>query len=283
MRETLQAPGRLRSDPFRIAEDDTLRSQYMRRLIRERPSDWARQPVRVIPRVVIQFWHDVGDVPTDVRACLDSWAPMAGQGFQRVFFDDRSARRFICKRFGPRHVAAFDLCHHPAMRCDFFRMCYLVALGGFYVDADEEYQGGDCEPLFGDDLLKIQPLCYDGSTDSMIDVNVFAQGDVWSPDWIYYVNNNPIIAPPGHPILRLALARATRMLMTQPVSRMDIQSTTGPGNLTASLVAHSMSSECAGAARNFSLLTDWASLSVSRWPLSYRTDARNWRLWHPDQ
>jgi hypothetical protein len=27
-------------------------------------------------------------------------------------------------------------------------------------------------------------------------------------DWIYYVNNNPLIAPPGHPVLRLALDRA---------------------------------------------------------------------------
>jgi mannosyltransferase OCH1-like enzyme len=283
LRKTLLAPGRFRSAPLRIAEDDALRSRYMRRLIRETLPDCARQPVRLIPRVVIQFWHNVEQVPADVRDCLDSWAPLVGQGFERVFFDDRSARRFINKLFSGRHLAAFDLCRHPAMRCDFFRMCYLVALGGFYVDADEEYQGGDCEPLFGDDLLKIQPLCYDGGTDSMVDVEVFAQGDVWSPDWIYYVNNNPIIAPPGHPILQLALARATRMLVSQPVNRMDIQSTTGPGNLTASLVAHSITSEYAGAARTFSLLKDWESISVSRWPLSYRTDERNWRLWRPIQ
>ena len=281
MRQTLLAPGRLRSDPFRIADDDALRCRYMRRLIREGLADCARQQARLIPKVVLQFWHDDGDVPRDVRDCLASWAPLVGQGFERVFFDDRSARQFIRKAFGRRHVAAFDLCHHPAMRCDFFRMCYLVARGGFYIDADEEYQGGDCEPLFGDDLLKMQPLCYDGSTDSMIGVDVFVQEDVWSPDWIYYVNNNPIIAPPGHPILRLALARATRMLTTQPVSRMDIQSTTGPGNLTASLVAHAITCELAGEARTFTLLRDWDSLSVSRWPLSYRTDERNWRLWRP--
>jgi mannosyltransferase OCH1-like enzyme len=279
--ETLLAPVRLRSDPFRIADDDALRSRYMRRLIRESLSGRARRPVRVIPRVVIQFWHDRGDIPTDVRDCLDSWAPLVGHGFRRVVFDDRSARRFICRRFGRRHIAAFDLCHHPAMRCDFFRMCYVFDLGGFYLDADEEYQGGDCEPLFGDDLLKIQPLCYDGGTDTMIDVEVFATGNLWSPDWIYYVNNNPIIAPRRHPIVQSALARATRRLITDPVSRTDIQATTGPGNLTASLVAHSITSERAGEARNFSLLMDWKSVSVSRWPLSYRTDDRNWRLWQP--
>ena len=231
--------------------------------------------------MVIQFWHDAGGVPKDVRDCLESWTPLVSQGFKRVFFDDCSARRFIFGRIGHRHAAAFDLCHHPAMRCDFFRMCYLVASGGFYVDADEDYQGGDYEPLFDDDLLKIQPLCYDRVTDSMIDVDVFAQGDEWSPEWTYYVNNNPIIAPSGHPILQMALARATRLILTNPLSHMDIQSTTGPGNLTASLVAHSITAECSGAARNFSLLKDWDSVSISRWPLSYRTDERNWRLWHP--
>lgn len=104
MRTTVQAPGGFRWDPFRIAEDDALRSRYMRRLIQERSADCACQPVRVIPRVVIQFWHDIGDVPADVRDCLDSWAPLVGQGFERVFFDDRSARHFIYKRFG-RHLA----------------------------------------------------------------------------------------------------------------------------------------------------------------------------------
>jgi mannosyltransferase OCH1-like enzyme len=281
MRESPLASAGTPSDPFRIAEDDSLRSGYIRRLIRERQSDRARRSAGAIPRVLIQFWHDVGDVPADVRDCLDSWTPLVDQGFDRVFFDDRSARSFILERFGPRHVTAFDLCHHPAMRCDFFRMCYLVALGGFYVDADEEYQGADCGPLFGDDLLKVQPLCYDCDTDSMIAVDVFAQSDAWSPNWIYYVNNNPIVAPPHHPILQLALARATRMLVAQPGKRMDIQSTTGPGNLTASVVAHSITSECARAARDFSLFKDWGSISISRWPLSYRSDERNWRLWRP--
>jgi mannosyltransferase OCH1-like enzyme len=273
--KALRAAGRPGSGPVQIAEDDALRSRYMRRLMGERLADGPGQSARVIPRVVVQFWHDLGAVPTDVRDCFESWAPLLGNGFERVFFDDCSARDFIFQRLGSRHVAAFDLCRHPAMRCDFFRLCYLVALGGFYVDADEEYQGGDCGRLFGDDLLKVQPLCYDGATDSMIDVDILASAGSWSSDWTYYVNNNPIIAPPRHPVLKSALARATRILINQPGSRTDIQSTTGPGNITVSLVAHSIRTERAGVARDFALLKEWSTVSVSRWPLSYRTDERN--------
>ena len=62
---------------------------------------------------------------------------------------------------------------------------------------------------------------------------------------------------------------------------LDIQSTTGPGNLTASLVQHSIASSFLGKVRDFLLVTKWDDLSISRWPLSYRDDERNWRLWKP--
>jgi hypothetical protein len=36
------------------------------------------------------------------------------------------------------------------MRCDYFRLCYIYRQGGFYVDADEIYQGGDYHSLYRD-------------------------------------------------------------------------------------------------------------------------------------
>jgi mannosyltransferase OCH1-like enzyme len=270
------------SDPNR-AEEDAFRCQYMRRLVLENSAPASRLTASAIPKVIVQFWHDSEEIPADVRGCLDSWEPLVDHGFERAFFDDRSARLFISRRFGRHYLEAFERCGHAAMRCDFFRMCYLVALGGVYVDADELYQGGAWEPLFRDNLLKLQPLCYDSATGAMVKADVFARGDISSPEWIYYVNNNPIITPPGHPILRLALARSTRILMDHPTERLEIQSTTGPGNLTTSLVAHAIASEGTGAVRDFALLTDWDSLSVSQWPLSYRNDERNWRLWDPSK
>ena len=74
------------------------------------------------------------------------------------------------------------------MRCDYFRLCYMVRHGGFYVDADEFYQGGDYASLFQDNRLKIQPLCYDISSATMVPYDIFAKERSDSPNWIFYVN-----------------------------------------------------------------------------------------------
>ena len=268
------------TNPSCIAEDDTLRSREMRQLIQDAAtSEPFLVPTR-IPKVVIQFWHDSRNIPPDVQECLNSWEPLESQGFKRVLFDDYKARRFISKGFGRHYAAAFDRCHHPAMRCDYFRLCYMVTHGGFYIDADEFYQGGDCESLFHNNRLKVQPLCYDISSATMVPYDIFTRERSDFPNWIFYVNNNPLVAPASHPVIRLALARSTRILLSHEEQRLDIQSTTGPGNLTASLVKHAIMSELAGLDRDFALLANWETISISRWPLSYRDDERNWRLWN---
>lgn len=262
-----------------VAEDDHLRSRYMRRLIQEAGTYMRQSAASLIPRVLVQFWDDAKAIPADVRECMDSWGPLEEQGFQRFLFDDDSAGRFIAECFGHRHLAAFEQCRHPAMRSDYFRLCFILRKGGFYVDADDAYQGGDCESWFGDNGLKLQPLCYDISSDSMVDTANFLINPRDSSDLIFYVNNNPLIAPPGHPVIRIALERATKMLLAQLGDIQDIQSITGPGNLTASLVLHAIESKHAGEAHNFTLLPNWNAVAVSRWPLEYRGDERNWRLW----
>jgi hypothetical protein len=269
-------------DPVRTAEDDVLRSAHMRNLVKGPALMKSRPRGAQIPRVIVQFWDDPFRLPSDVRECLDSWQPLARSGFERVLFDDTRARRFISKVFGGIFVAAFDRCHHPAMRCDYFRLCFMLARGGFYVDADERYLGTSCEELFLNNMLKVQPLCYDLETDSMVPTRVFRHDQDYSPNWIFYVNNSPLVAPPLHRVIKLALARSTRILLTGS-EHPDIQSTTGPGNLTASLVRHSLACQGAGQARDFALLDNWESISVSQWPLSYREDARNWRLWKPSK
>ena len=107
--------------------------------------------------------------------------------------------------------------------------------------------------------------------------DIFFEQQKCSSSWIFYVNNNPIVAPAGHPVVRFALERATRILLNCH-ERPGIQSTTGPGNLTASLVKHAIASTCQGLDRDFVILGDWQEIAVTRWPLSYRNDKRNWRL-----
>ncbi len=230
-----------------------------------------------IPRVLVQYWHDLRKLPDDVNECIDSWKPLLKDGFHQLIFDDDGARAFICDRYTPEYVTAYDLCYHPAMRCDYFRLCYLLESGGFYVDADEVYQGAECGALVNDPRIKIQPLCYDTATDEMVRPEIFLNDEAYPSQRIFYVNNNPLIAPPGHALLRIALERATRVLLKRS-ERPEIQSTTGPGNLSASLVDYAIRAKAAGKEWDFALLADWERISICRWALGYRKDERNWRF-----
>ena len=58
-------------------------------------------------------------------------------------------------------------------------------------------------------------------------------------------------------------------------SKFDIQSTTGPGNLTANLVSYSM--QLKNKIYDFEIIRNWDIVSKCEWFLSYRDDERNWR------
>jgi hypothetical protein len=184
------------------------------------------------------------------------------------------------------------------MRCDYFRLCFLLKHGGVYVDADDVYLGGLGPELLVGSELKLQPLCYNLATDEMVTAEVFldvarlrihgeqslkerlnARG---TRRWTHYVNNNPLVAPAGHPVIQASLERATRLLEREAAGlnrSLGVQSTTGPGNLTAALVAHALHLGAVGDRANVAFIENWDEVAVSRWPLEYRHDERNWRLW----
>ena len=265
-----------------IAEDDDLRSEYLRNLFRMISDQHHKKEKTSIPKTIIQYWHEKDNIPNDVQECIDSWKVSEKHGFSRLLFDDKSARDYISKEFGNKYLKAFNKCHHPAMRCDFFRLCYIYQVGGFYVDVDEVYQGSGLTQLLNDNNLKIQPLCYEISSDSMIDPSDFLKTNIPSKDRIFYVNNNPIISPPKHPLIKKALYRATELLLNMQSKKLEIQSTTGPGNLSASLVMHSLECEKINIQYNFSIVTKWDKTSKVKWFLDYRNDNRNWRIWNAE-
>ena len=229
------------------------------------------------PRTILQYWHDLREIPEDVEACIASWTAWRTSGFTHCLFDERGARAFIARSLDARHERAFDLCYHPAMQADYFRLCYLSVEGGFYVDADDVCVGTQINWLFDDGRLKVQPLCYDVVSGAMVNTANFLRFGAYQPNWIFYVNNNPLIASKRHPIIELALQRATELLELAGEGVLpEIQATTGPGNLSKSIFelgAASGEIEC-----DLVVLRDWDSFAVSRWPLRHRDDARNWRL-----
>jgi hypothetical protein len=269
-------------DAERVADDDLLRSNYVRKLLWDASRDTPSPPRNEIPTAIMQFWDNASGIPADVCECLDSWrSAAAAAGLTYTLFDDASAERCIASSLGTAFADAFTRCPHPAMRSDYFRLCYIFRYGGLYVDADDVYRGVELRSCFDDGRLKVQPLCYDVLSDGMVPAEVFRQPQESASSWIFYVNNNPLVAPPFHPIVRLALVRATSLLVGESDARFDVQATTGPGNLTRCLVRHALTVETREpGARDFLLLSDWDEVATSRWPLSYRDDERNWRRWN---
>lgn len=223
----------------------------------------------------MQYWHDLLALPVDVQECMDSWSRWKLSGLEYRVFDAPSAARFIEQSLGKNHLRAFMRCYHPAMQADYFRLCYLVINGGMYVDADDVCIAEDISELFVGNCIKVQPLCYDIASDSIVKCEVFLQAGNNRDGLIFYFNNNPLIACEGDPIVSRALERATLRLNIAAEGELpEIQSTTGPGNL--SRIIFELGARCPDA-HQVTVLRTWDSIGISKWPLSYRADGRNWR------
>lgn len=260
-------------------EQHRQRSEYIRTLVQSPTETPAQSETHShpIPRSIVQFWHDSQQIPRDVEECIDSWRDWTAQGFSHQVFDSQSAQAFIDEAFDSRYLRAFRRCYHPAMQADYFRLCYLHINGGLYVDADDVCVSNDVEFLFSDGRLKVQPLCYDVATQRMVDPKRFIFERAQSPDWIFYLNNNPLASHPRNKVIEQALERATDLLERSDASCLpEIQETTGPGNL--SKVVYDMGASGQVDKDALMILATWETVAVSKWPLSYRDDARNWRL-----
>jgi hypothetical protein len=229
------------------------------------------------PQTIVQFWDNLDRLPSDVGECIATWKKAEKQGFKTLLFDKYEAGEFIYQRLGTRYKTAYDKCYHPSMQSDYFRLCYILVEGGCYIDADDVFNEAPIQYLCADGRLKLQPLCYDATTDTMVPAARFTKPSADESGWIFYFNMDPLIAGSRHPLVDRALAQATLNLEKDMTSGLpEIQATAGPGNLTNSLFDAALEGE--EVEQNILVLHDWEQLAPSKWPLSYRNDARNWRL-----
>ena len=260
-------------------ENHHARSSFVRGLVQRTGGPAVASSVfaRKLQKRIVQFWDNLDRLPGDVGECIETWRKTEELGVERLLFDKRQARDFIHRKLGLRYKRAFDKCYHPAMQSDYFRLCYILVEGGCYIDADDVYNGSQIQHLFSDGRLKIQPLCYDTSTNMMVPPSLFTKSGADAASWIFYFNNNPLIAGSGHPVIEHALAQATSSLEKDVTNGLpEIQSTTGPGNLTKSIF--DAATENGEIDQTLLVLCNWEDIARSRWELSYRNDARNWRL-----
>jgi hypothetical protein len=264
-------------DPLEKNERD--RSNFVRELVQrpKEPAEVSATRLAAPPKRIVQFWDDLGGLPNDVRECMESWKKLEQSGFDIQVFDESSATDFIRAHLGLRHVRAFEKCYHPSMKSDYFRYSYIFVEGGFYIDADDVYHGTTIDHLFSDGRLKLQPFCYDIATAQMVSPSAFATPGANRPSWIFYFNTTPLIAVRNHPIVERALLNATISLEQKSKTTLpEVQATTGPGNLTRSVFE--LLADATYPADALFVLNDWERTSTSKWPLSYRSDKRNWRL-----
>lgn len=266
-----------KKDPLTINE--RARSNFVRKFVQgfKEPDNISQDYKSKIPKRIVQFWDDPNRLPDDVKECMESWRLLEQSGFELQVFDENSAREFIKTQLGSRFENAFNKCYHPSMKSDYFRYSYIFVNGGFYIDADDVYNGISIDHLFTDGRLKLQPFCYDIETAQMVSSSDFVNlgADKWS--WIFYFNTTPLIASRNHPIIERVLLNSTIALEQEQKDMLpEVQATTGPGILTDSIVEVLAEEKCPE--EIFRVLHEWEIISTSKWPLSYRNDKRNWRL-----
>jgi len=277
MNEHINAHKSIEVDP--LGKDDRARSNFVRELV-QRSNEPVHAPTTHLstpPRRIVQFWDDLGRLPRDVKECMESWKKLEQSGFELQVFDESSAREFIRTHLGSRYESAFDKCYHPSMKSDYFRYSYIFVEGGFYIDADDVYHESTIDHLFTDGRLKLQPFCYDIATAQMVSPSVFVNPGANELGWIFYFNTTPLIAPRNHPIVERVLLNSTVALEQESKGELpEVQATTGPGILTRSIFEVIADESCPEEA--LLVVHDWEEVSTSKWPLSYRSDKRNWRL-----
>jgi mannosyltransferase OCH1-like enzyme len=263
-----------------MAETDSLRSKYMFENVfrREDVETNRSNSYGAIPNQLIQYW-DEKIIPDDVKKVMDTWSK---SDIPKIVYNRESAKKFINDNFSDEFAKAFGKCIHPAMRSDYFRLCYLYKNGGLYVDVDDKFNYVSLSFLFENNKLKLSPLCYDLSADQMVGINHFYYNLEAIPNYIYYVNNDPILTPAKHPLIELALNRATYNLLDEFTNLKQIQSVAGPGNLSACVVQYFLNSERTNSPLDFELIMNWDDISTPQWNLEYREDQRNWRKWLGD-
>lgn len=265
---------------IKYSEDDISRSSFVSELLQDigTLSFSILKNTNKIPKIIVQFW-DENDIPKDVQECIKSWLSLKSKGFEHRLFNNNTARKFIVDNMHEDNVKAFDRCYHPAMKSDYFRLCFIYCNGGFYVDVDDVYSGLNISGLFSDPRMKLQPLCFDVDANSMVSPDKFIVSSEFTGKRIFYFNNNPIIAPPHNPIIEYALERSTCILLECDENIFpEIQSTTGPGNMSASVVAYLVDYPNNEREQHLNILTEWEACAQTIWRLSYRDDDRNWRL-----
>ncbi|WP_082729609.1 glycosyltransferase [Burkholderia sp. FL-7-2-10-S1-D7] len=234
---------------------------------------------------IIQYW-DSKEIPDDVREFMGCWEAQYGNRY--VKFDGDSAEEFIRRNYPEEFALAYAQCWHPAMKSDFFRLCYIYQNGGCYVDADElplkELPAID---LRSENILMLRPFIRINNGAEHVNLSISSyieRYDEYKNAEVYFANA-PIIASPKNEIILFALRRAKDIILSARKYEMSLHDIAGPTGLSLSIVAYFLSYGFKGGRPVSVASIDWARFarSGSDRELAYKRDHRDWRkfMHHP--
>ena len=147
----------------------------------------ARDPTRLIPRIVHQTWFEEL-TPEKYPNMSRMTQSFQTSGWEYNFYTDDEAGDFLEKHFPPQVREAYDTLIPGAFKADLFRYCVLLIRGGVYADVDT-MMGPSLDDAIPDDVGFMVPLDEPGK-------KVGKRMCLW---------NGFIAAAPGHPFLAKAI------------------------------------------------------------------------------
>ncbi|WP_120500470.1 glycosyltransferase family 32 protein [Roseovarius sp. EL26] len=166
-----------------------------------------------IPFIIHQTFM-TNDVTENMYNAAMRWVELNPE-FEYRFYDNDDCRELIETKFDRDMLAAFDKITHGAFKADFWRYCILYLHGGVYADIDTF----TLTPL----LDLIQP------SDHFVAPR--------EPVLQYGITNSFMCVRPGHPFMKAAFERATRVIHAN-TGPFDGFMLTGPANLGMAVNSH---------------------------------------------
>ncbi len=177
------------------------------------PTQGAKAAGRV-PRRMAQYW-DQPNPPPDVARLMAGWREQHPD-YAYTKFSDQEAQAFLKQAFLPGVLGAYRRAYPAAQKADIFRLAWLYAVGGVYIDADDRCVAPVTELLAGGAAL----IGYQEEYGTL--------------------GNNFLAAAPQHPVIGRALREAVGSVARgdQDIAWLS----TGPGLLTRAF-AETLASE----------------------------------------
>lgn len=213
--------------------DSRIHIDYVTRLVSEN----VNKPVNLKSGdeidYMFQYW-DQDVIPDHVCSNIDHNKKFVKH---HEMFNRKSAVEFIEEYFGKVYLTAFDLCWHPAMRSDYFRLLKLFIDGGLYLDADDLLTAPIRMPgnIANKHYLVLMPIAVVNTPDGCSGINAKEIGDFLSnkefdpAKLICYFSNNYMLCKRFNPIIALCIHKATRDILYENPDKLSIHGITGPG------------------------------------------------------